>query len=207
MSYWDIEDLKRDLPMVVLPWTVLSTDTQVRIGIVEDRCVKTLVTINRNLDATVTQNQIPVSGQFSFNDEKVWSVLADIHASETCKGETAEELQNFARRLTSTGWRNSHRETLTARGAETVNKNTDDVVIGITHGMGVEISRNTTRDRLDISCSDISVSYRLPKSVIIVFDLIMTMNSMLHLITNLYVLVMITILTNYDIHFSVNMPP
>ena len=78
--------------MVVLPWTVLSTDTQVRIGIVEDRCVKTLVTINGNLDATVMQNQIPLSGHFSFNDEKVWSVLADIHSIETCKGETAEEL-------------------------------------------------------------------------------------------------------------------
>ncbi len=88
--------MKRDLPKVVPPWTVLSTDTHVRIGIVEDCCVKTLVTIDRNLDATVTQNQIPVSGHFTFKNEKVWSVLADIHSIETCKGETAEELQNFA---------------------------------------------------------------------------------------------------------------
>ena len=55
-----------------------------------------MVTINRNLDATVTQNQILVSGHFTFKDEKVWNVLADIHAIETCKGEPAEELQNFA---------------------------------------------------------------------------------------------------------------
>ena len=54
------------------------------------------MTINRNLDAPVTQNQILVSGHFTFKNEKVWSVLADIHSIETCKGQTAEELQNFA---------------------------------------------------------------------------------------------------------------
>ena len=56
----------------------------------------TLVTINRNLDATVTQNQIPVSGHFSFKDERVWSVIAEMYPLKTCNGETSEELQNFA---------------------------------------------------------------------------------------------------------------
>ena len=96
MSYWNIEDLKRDLPKVVPPWTVLASDTEVRIGIVEDCDVNTLVIIKSNLDATVKLNKIPVSGHFTFKDDKVCSVLAGIHAIEPCKGETSEEFQNFA---------------------------------------------------------------------------------------------------------------
>ena len=56
----------------------------------------TLVTINRNLDASVTQNQIPVSGHFSLKDEKVWSVIAEMYPLKTYKGETSEELQKFS---------------------------------------------------------------------------------------------------------------
>ena len=48
----------------------------------------------------------------------------------------------------------SRRENVRLHGVpETANENTDDVVIGIAHDMGVNISRN-----------DISVSHRLPKS-------------------------------------------
>ena len=54
----------------------------------------------------------------------------------------------------STGWRSSRRKNVRLHGVpETADENTDDVVIGIAHDMGLDISRN-----------DISVSHRLPKS-------------------------------------------
>ena len=58
--------------------------------------MNTLVIIKSNLDATVKLNKIPVSGHFTFKDDKVCSVLAGIHAIEPCKRETSEEYQNFA---------------------------------------------------------------------------------------------------------------
>ena len=43
----------------------------------------------------------------------------------------------------STGWRSSRRENVRLHGVpETVDENSDDVVIGIAHDMGVDISRD-----------------------------------------------------------------
>ena len=96
VAYWDIEDVKRDLHRIPLPWTVLTTEVPLRIGIIEGTHINTLVVIDSGMTVHVTLDGIPLSKQYSMEKEKIPCLLNRIKSMTSCKGVTTAVLQSLA---------------------------------------------------------------------------------------------------------------